>query len=246
VDYHLFQSRKLKAKRHKKIYQKSFPRSAYAEEEKYGNKKSGREKIKNSSSVKTHYQRAKRTCVIIETEVIQDNLSYEDLVTFTEEKKTDVSCDESEVNEFVSGGKSHFCVDLSHKDLLEISNGEMLSDKVINSFQHLMKTQYNANGLQDTVLGQTLHYQIYRSEPFVQILHDGRIHWVVISTYGCNPGEVNLLDSLFNGRIADHIKRQICANLNFTGDQLKINVIPVQQQTNGVDCGVLRYELKFF
>ena len=55
-----------------------------------------------------------------------------------------------------------------------------------------------------------------------------------ISTYGSNPGEVFLMDSLFNGRISDHTKRQICSIVNYEQDVLKIIALPVQQQSNGV------------
>ena len=65
-------------------------------------------------------------------------------------------------------------------------------------FQNMMKDQFKeVNGLQDTVLGQNLTFNIYRNVPFFQVLHDGRNHWVAISTYGCKPGEVFLKDSLF-------------------------------------------------
>ena len=104
----------------------------------------------------------------------------------------------------------------------------------------MLKSQYiHANGLQDPVLGQWLNFAICRNIPFVQILHDGNLHWVAISTYGCNPGEVFLMDSLFNGCIVDHTKRQICSIMNYEQDVLKIIALPVQQQSNGVDCGVL-------
>ena len=104
----------------------------------------------------------------------------------------------------------------------------------------MMKDQFKeVNGLQDTVLGQSLTLNIYRNIPFVQVLNDGHNHWVEISTYGCKPGEVFLMDSLFCGKIANHTKRQICAITNCTHNKLTVNVLPVQQQTNGVDCGVL-------
>ena len=45
-------------------------------------------------------------------------------------------------------------------------------------------------------------------------------------------------DSLFSGRINDFIKQQICALMQTDVDVLKINVTPVQQQTNLVDCGI--------
>ena len=78
-----------------------------------------------------------------------------------------------------------------------------------------------------------------KNKPFVQVLHDGKLHWKPISTYGCNEGEVCYIDSLFKGRIADHMKQQICAILDCDfKHQVKIKVLPVQQQSNGVDFGV--------
>ena len=69
----------------------------------------------------------------------------------------------------------------------------MVSESVINSFQQMLKSQYiQANGLQDPVLGQEPNFDVYRNLPFVQILHDGNLHWVAINPYGCNPSEVFL------------------------------------------------------
>ena len=69
------------------------------------------------------------------------------------------------------------------------------------------------------------------------------MHWVAISTYSCNQGEIYLMDSLFNGRIVEHIKKQICSNLNCAAAKIKVNALPVQQQSNGVDCEI--YALAF-
>ena len=51
-------------------------------------------------------------------------------------------------------------------------------------------------------------------------------------------GEINLMDSLFKRRVSDHLKQQISALLNCRNKNIKINLIPVQQQTNGVDCSL--------
>ena len=51
------------------------------------------------------------------------------------------------------------------------------------------------------------------------------------------------MDSLFNGRIAEHTKKQIWSILNCAAAKIKVNVFPVQQQSNGVDCGI--YALAF-
>ena len=82
-----------------------------------------------------------------------------------------------------------------------------------------------------------------KSIPFVQVLHDVRMHWVATSTFGCNQDEICYMDSLFNGRIAEHTKKQICSVLNCAAAKIKVNVLPVQQHSSGVDCVI--YALGF-
>ena len=53
------------------------------------------------------------------------------------------------------------------------------------------------------------------------------------------------MDSLFKGRVPDHSKQQISALLSYRNKNIKINVLPVQQQTNGVDCGLFTLEFCF-
>ena len=128
---------------------------------------------------------------------------------------------------------------LGYSNLKDISDSHVLSDNVVNAFQKMMEKQFpEANALQDPILGQTLSFKVQKNKPFVQVLHDGKLNWIAISGYGCNEGEVCYTDSLFKGRIADHTKQQICAILNCDLKQVKIKVFSVQQQSNGVDCGV--------
>ena len=76
-------------------------------------------------------------------------------------------------------------------------------------------------------------------KPFhVQVLHDGRLHWIAISTYNCKEGEVFLMDSVFRGHIAHQTKRQVCSIHNSNEKELKIVALPVQQQSSAIDCGV--------
>ena len=77
---------------------------------------------------------------------------------------------------------------LNYSHLKDISENKILND---NTAQKMLRKQFTeANGLQDPVLGQGVDFQVYRSIPFVRALHDGRMHWVAISTYGCNEGEI--------------------------------------------------------
>ena len=75
--------------------------------------------------------------------------------------------------------------------LKSISDHEVLNDTILHVYQGMIQCQYpETGGLQDPILGQKFSFSIYRSKPFVQILHDGNYHWIAISTYDCEPGEV--------------------------------------------------------
>ena len=90
-------------------------------------------------------------------------------------------------------------------------------------------------GLQHPTLGPVRNFSVVSGE-FVQILHTGRDHWVCVSSIGCLPGLVNLYDSLYHDVIGQEVEDQVRNLLSesFEG----VDYVPVQQQTNGSDCGV--------
>ena len=103
----------------------------------------------------------------------------------------------------------------------------------------MLKIKYpDANGLQDPVLRQALNFAVDQTIPFVQVLHDGSLHWIDISTYNCKEEEAFLMDSMFRGRVAHQTKRQVCSILNSNKRELKIVALPLQRQSNAIDCGV--------
>ena len=117
---------------------------------------------------------------------------------------------------------------LNYSHLKDISENRMLNNNIMSEVQKMLKKPFTeVNGLQIPVLGQGLNFQVYRSIPFVQLLHNDRMHWVAISTYGCDLVENYLMDSLFNGRFAEHTKKKICSILNCAAAKIKVNVLPV-------------------
>ena len=127
---------------------------------------------------------------------------------------------------------------LSDEEIKLIRGNGMLTDLAIDKCQKILKYQFHAHyGLQDTVLGQKLMFKGQKGE-FVQILHNVNYHWIVISNINCSKDETNYYDSLFHGKIRDHVKMQICNIFICSGKELMVNVKACQQQTNGVDCGV--------
>ena len=71
----------------------------------------------------------------------------------------------------------------------------------------------------------------------MQILHTGNHHWVCISSVGCRDGIVNLYDSLYHNVISKEVEEQ-AINLVGADSFSSLNVVPIQQQRNGSDCGV--------
>lgn len=95
---------------------------------------------------------------------------------------------------------------------------------------------YFLYGLEDTGLGQKLMFKEQNRE-FVQILHNGNYHWVVLSNIICSKNEIDYYDSIFHRKIRDHEKMQIFNIFKCSCKELKVNAEACQQQANGVDCG---------
>ena len=124
-----------------------------------------------------------------------------------------------------------------------IMNKHMLSDEAINLAQNLLKAQFpEITGFQDTVVGKTQSYDIIRKEEnFIQLLHAGSLHWVCVANTASNKhdnGECQLFDSLSNGTVSPDVAQQIAAFLMCDLPEILVEIKPVQQQTNSVDCGL--------
>ena len=85
--------------------------------------------------------------------------------------------------------------DLYPSDHAFLNTHQWLTDAIINAGQKLLKQTYpHVGGLQSTVLGETLAYEI-QTEEFIQIMH-AHSHWIIVSEIGCDPGHINISDSL--------------------------------------------------
>ena len=78
-----------------------------------------------------------------------------------------------------------------HSVILEQYRIVKCTDNVINLLQKMLKQMFvDAMGLQDSVRGQNLSYDVYQSRPFVQVINNGQYHWLALSTYGCKEREI--------------------------------------------------------
>ena len=99
----------------------------------------------------------------------------------------------------------------------------------------LQQVNRNIRGFQRPTLGPIRQFDVMSGD-FIQILNINNNHWVCVSSIGCPPGHVNLMDSLAKPVISKELQELAQALLgpNFRG----ISNIPVQQQMNASDCGV--------
>uniref|UniRef100_A0A8W8MAF0 SWIM-type domain-containing protein n=1 Tax=Magallana gigas TaxID=29159 RepID=A0A8W8MAF0_MAGGI len=87
---------------------------------------------------------------------------------------------------------------------------EMLTDVHINAAQKLLTQQFpKMHGLQDTILGSKLQFAIETGD-FIQILHDGALHWLTISNLFCNDNCVDIFDSLYTSVSMDVKMQAAC------------------------------------
>ena len=71
--------------------------------------------------------------------------------------------------------------------------------------------------------------------PFIQIVHINNNHWVCFSSINSRSGYVDVYESLSSPVTQELLELAF----DLTGPPFKgIRCIPVQQQTNGSDCGV--------
>ena len=111
-----------------------------------------------------------------------------------------------------------------------------LDGTIIHEAQTILR-QANSSirGFQRPTLAPIRQFDIMTGD-FIQILNINNNHWVCVSSIGCPPGHVNLMDSLTKPVISKELQELVRALLvpNFQG----IFNIPVQQQMNASDCGV--------
>ena len=123
-----------------------------------------------------------------------------------------------------------------HFDLIVNPTGWLDCDIIQQAHVLLQQENPAITGFQRPTLGPVRNFDVVSGE-LVQILHTGNDHWVCISSIGCVPGYVNLFDSLYHDSvIIQEVEEQ--TNDLLGGRLIGLDPKPVQQQTNGSDCGV--------
>ena len=126
---------------------------------------------------------------------------------------------------------------LTERDRAVLTENDWVTDNIIDAAQGLLKKQFvHINGLQSVVLGLTLSYAIQKEE-FIQVLHTGRGHWVMVSTTACTEGEINIFDS-YPPALTSHLMNQIAALLATPNAIINVKYMDAWIQCGSADCGI--------
>ena len=88
-----------------------------------------------------------------------------------------------------------FNMTLKVSDRDQLLMGEELTDTHVNASQKLILHQFPSyQGLKNTLVSNSLGFWINN---YIQIVHSRSCHWITVSSIGCQPGEVDIYDSLY-------------------------------------------------
>ena len=132
---------------------------------------------------------------------------------------------------------------LSDNEKSSIQNKEMLSDESINLAQTMLSNQFpELDGLMDTVLCQTNGFDVLATtKKAVQILYTSAQHWICVANLDTKRRANNYIavyDSLSSGGLTSSVASQLACICCTPEKSIRVDIKCVQQQENGVDCGV--------
>ena len=121
---------------------------------------------------------------------------------------------------------------LKSSDKLMLLKGNEINDRVINAVQKMLIAQFPLlKGLRSTLI--QYHLGCW-TDNYLQIVHSRNSHWILVSSIGCQRGEVKVYDSLYD-RVDDATKKKIEKTF---GSKVKFVVRIVQKQQGYKDCGL--------
>ena len=126
-----------------------------------------------------------------------------------------------------------FNMTLKVSDRDQLLMGEELTDIHVNVAQKLILHQFPSyQGLKNTLVSD---YSLgFWTNNYIQIVHCRSCHWITVSSIGCQPGKVDIYDSLYQD--IDNATR--CKIEKVFGSSITFNLPDVQKQVGFTDCGL--------
>ena len=116
----------------------------------------------------------------------------------------------------------------AHYELLLLENHE-LNDKHINASQKLLLPSFQ--GLKNSLVQDHIGFW---TNNYIQILHSCSCHWITASTIGCQPGTINIYDSMYKDidGVTKHKIEKVFDSV------IKFQLPKVQVQEGLTECGL--------
>ncbi len=129
------------------------------------------------------------------------------------------------------------CITLVDRKIL--TSGKLLTANHISAVNKLLKKSFpSQNGLQDTHYLAVKQKWASDANNFVQIIFIDFGHWACLSNK-FSDAEIELFDSMYTIPVEDgSIFKQVCCISKSPRPNLTVNVIRVQPQCGGADCGL--------
>ena len=122
-------------------------------------------------------------------------------------------------------------------EVILLSTSGWLNDNLLNAAQALLKHQAQLFvSLQDVLLGRTLAFDIQRSE-FIQMLHNGTCHLLLVTTIGVKKDCIFVYDSLYP-TVNSKTKHQITAIFGTPAPHISLQFVDCQVQKGTNNCGL--------
>ena len=119
---------------------------------------------------------------------------------------------------------------------------EWLTDNLILASQKVLREQTSISGFQDPILGEKMAFSIMK-ENFIQMLHDGYVHWLTVSTIGAQASNEMLIYNSMLRSLGGHGRKQVAALVACQEKEISIKMMKVQQQEGENDCGLFAIAL---
>lgn len=120
----------------------------------------------------------------------------------------------------------------------------LTDEDMLDAMTLIRKAYPSLGGLQDTVFGATWDFSRPKATPWVQIVHNGKNHWVV--AYSKQGRTVSLFDSMgTSGDLDRHVVGCISSLLNTNAKSFGLQRKGCQNQNNGWDCGLFAIAITF-
>lgn len=129
------------------------------------------------------------------------------------------------------------------KSILESS--EWLNDNIVYAAMKLLEKhrqtkEKHIHGWQSTQKGKNMEFQVFfPGAKFIQVFHLGN-HWITASNVKCGDHKtVRIYDSIRSCKPPSlDLMKQICSLVCPKSDSYHFDIMNVQSQNNGADCGV--------